>query len=122
MDITRTTLTWVISFIAVLFALSLVSQLVEEVGPPILLDPEHKLEMPPPPQSMYQMGQEATTHPATQEDLDPQHSDEHSIPTLTPSLQDTPSRTHSLTDKNSDTQPELPTNVSNGRRHDDAQP
>lgn len=122
MDITRTTLTWVISFIAVLFALSLVSQLVEEVGPPILLDPEHKLEMPPPPQSMYQMGREATSQPATQEDLDLQHSDEHSTLPFTPFSQDTPSRTHSLSDKNSNPQPEVPTNVSNGRRHDDAKP
>jgi len=122
MDIKRTTLTWVISFIAVLFALSLVSQLVEEVGPPILLDPEHKLEMPPPPQSMYQMGREANPQPATQEDLDPQHSDKHSTLPLTPFSKDTPSRTHSLTDKNASTQSEKPTNVSSGRRHDDAKP
>lgn len=52
-------LTWLVSVFVAMLALSLVSQLVDEAGPPIVLDPEHKLEIPPPPQSMYKLGKEA---------------------------------------------------------------
>jgi len=92
MNINRTTLTGIISFMAILFALSFVSQLVDEVGPPILLDPEHKLEIPPPPRSMYQMGKDANTPPATEKDLIPPHSEKDSSLHLTPSGNDSPSR------------------------------
>ena len=61
-------LTWAISILFALFAISLVIQLVDEAGPPILLDPDHKLEMPPPPKSKYQMGREAQMPPPTPSD------------------------------------------------------
>ncbi len=64
----RTILIWVISLLMIMLALSFVVQLVDEVGPPILLDPEHRLEIPPPPESMYRMGQESEARPVLPND------------------------------------------------------
>ncbi len=55
----RTILAWTLSILFALLAISFVIQLVGDAGTPILLDPNHKLEMPPPPKSIYQIGKDA---------------------------------------------------------------
>ena len=61
----RAIVVWTFSILFALLAISFVIQLVDEAGTPILLDPNHKLEMPPPPKSMYQMGKDVTKQPSS---------------------------------------------------------
>ena len=72
----RTILAWTISILFALFSISFVIQLVDEAGTPILLDPKHKLEIPPPPKSMYQMGKEARAQPSLDTDSEAKNSEE----------------------------------------------
>ena len=66
-------LAWAVSIFFALIAISFVIQLVDDAGDPIVLDPNHKLELPPPPQSMYRIGNESQRHP-TQTDQTPSPS------------------------------------------------
>ena len=77
----RTILTWALSITLTLFAASVVIQLVDDVGAPILLDPENKLPLPPPPKSMYQMPQESLPSPTPIGDPEVNQTDDHLPPT-----------------------------------------
>ncbi len=59
----NTIIVWTLSILFALFAVSFVIQLVDDAGTPILLDADNKLELPPPPKSMYQMGKDAEKKP-----------------------------------------------------------
>ncbi|MGB0911353.1 MAG: hypothetical protein ACPGYT_13405 [Nitrospirales bacterium] len=59
----HTILAWTLSILFALFAISFVIQLVDDAGTPFLLDADNKLEIPPPPKTMYQMGKETKKKP-----------------------------------------------------------
>ncbi len=68
-----------------MLAVTLVIQLVDEAGPPVVLDPDHKLEIPPPPTSMYKIGKEFLEQSSTQEQPLVETSTQEPASPLTPS-------------------------------------